>query len=497
MASQTMWYGVSSIAARMINYLLTPLLTYSAVVSVADFGKIGLLYAAIPVLNVLFTYGFETTYFRFSAKDAASRQTTYDTAFISLIVTTLLFAFFLYRYPALLGGITGMQGMNEVIRLSVLVIAFDTLCAIPFARLRQEGKPRKYALVKVLGILFNIFFTWFFISYCPRHALDNSISRLVYDPNTNPVTYVVAANLIQAVVTLLLLSKEVLALRFRFNLRLWKEMMVYALPLVIVGFGGVINETFDRLMLRWWLPYTPEQNDAQVGIYNACYKLSILITLFVQAFRMSAEPFFFRQAQGQQPQKVYARVLKFFVIVLTFMFLVVALFLDVWKYMIGPKYWAGLKVVPVLLFANIFLGVYYNLSVWFKLGNKTIAGAYITLAGTCITVLINFLLIPAFSYMACAWATFCCYGLMMVLSFTWGQKVYRIPYAWKKLLAYMVIVALLYGLHALVRAVQPHAWINYTVAVLLIAAYGWFVLLVERKEFLKIPYINRLVPKLS
>ncbi len=224
-------------------------------------------------------------------------------------------------------------------------------------------------------------------------------------------------------------------------------MMIYAMPLIIVGFGGMINEVFDRIMLSWLAPVTDiTAAKDQVAIYSACYKLSILITLFIQAFRMGAEPFFFKQAEGKNPQKVYARVMKFFVITITVMFLFVALYIDIWKYFLSTDpaklkiYWTGLKVVPILLLANMFLGIYYNLSIWYKLTHKTIAGAYITIIGAVITLLINYFFIPYFGYMACAWATFVCYGSMMVISFMWGQKDYRIPYAWRKLCAYIVIV---------------------------------------------------------
>jgi O-antigen/teichoic acid export membrane protein len=224
--------------------------------------------------------------------------------------------------------------------------------------------------------------------------------------------------------------------------------MIYSLPLTVAGFAGMINETFDRIMLGWWSPATSiAAARSEVGIYSACYKLSILITLFIQAFRMGAEPFFFKQSLEENAPKTYARVMKFFVLVITGMFLVVALYLDIWRYFIDKKMWEGLKVVPILLFANMFLGIYYNLSIWYKLSNKTSAGAYITLIGAAITLIINYLFIPRFGYMACAWATFLCYGSMMAISYIWGQGKYPIPYAWKKLVAYMVIVAGLYFIH--------------------------------------------------
>ena len=272
--------------------------------------------------------------------------------------------------------------------------------------------------------------------------------------------------------------------------------MVYSLPLILAGFAGMINETFDRIMLLWWAPVSSAvAADYEVGIYSACYKLSILITLFIQAFRMGAEPFFFKQLEQQNPQRTYARVMKFFVITITIMFLVVAMYLNIWKYFINSKMWAGLKVVPILLLANMFLGIYYNLAIWYKITHKTMAGAYITLIGAAVTLIINFFFIPYFSYMACAWATFACYGSMMTVSFIWGQKEYRIPYAWKKLVAYMVIVVLLYWIHLGLTYLWSNNIFNFTTATALLMAYLWFVGNVERKELSQLPLIGKFVKK--
>ena len=489
-----MWYGLSSIAARFINYLLTPFLTYSHHIKTSDFGKMGLIYSALPVLNVLFTYGFETAYFRFSSREEY-KKTIYSTTAISLFISTCLFTLLLWYNQAWIGNATGLSDIPLLIKYSILVIAFDTLSTIPFARLRQEGRPIKFAVVKIMGITINMLLTWFFIGYCAGKVEENpsSILHLVYNNQTNPIVYVVLANLVQSVLTLVLLFSEVRQIRLRFDTTLWKEMMVYSLPLLIVGFGGIINETFDRLMLNKWLPGTQESKEAQVGIYNACYKLSILITLFIQAFKMGAEPFFFKQAESANPQRIYARVMKFFVIVITLMFLVVSLYIPIWKYFIGPQYRVGLAVVPILLLANIFLGIYYNLSVWFKLSNKTIAGTYITLIGTSITLVVNYFFIPTFGYMASAWATFLCYGTMMVLSFVWGQKEYYIPYAWKKLVAYMVIVILLFFIHKGITALWSNLWFGLAISTLVVFVYTWFILLVEKKEFQKLPLMGKMI----
>lgn len=491
LAGQTVWYGASSIAARFLNYLLTPYLT--AKLTDSSYGEMSLVFAAIPFLNVIFTYGMETAYFRFVQKEDFKKD-IYNTSVVSIISSTIFLTGLLLIFNSSIADFIRIKEHPEYITWSAYIIAFDTLSVLPFARLRQDGRPVKFAVVKITGILVNIFVTYFFLSVCPKIYAQNPQSPLLvfYKPGTG-VGYVIIAILVQSVVTLLLLSKELLQFRWRFNKSLWQQMIIYSLPLVIAGFGGMINETFDRIMLGWWAPVqNVEAARAEVGIYSACYKLSILISLFIQAFRMGAEPFFFKQAEGQDAPKVYARVMKFFVITITVMFLVVVLYLDIWKEFIrNPQMWVGLKVVPVLLLANMFLGIYYNLAIWYKITHKTMAGAWITIAGAIITLIINYLFIPHFSYMACAWATFACYGSMMVISYVWGQKHYRIPYATKKLVAYIVIVILLFFINNVITGFLETPLLKYSLATLLLGAYLLFILRIEKKEFQRLPVIGK------
>jgi O-antigen/teichoic acid export membrane protein len=489
LAGETLWYGGSTIVARFLNYLLTPFLTYN-LAEKSDFGKIGLIYSLIPIFNVIFTYGFETAYFRF-ASNKENNKNIYSTAALSLFISTVLFTIVLFANKHLLGLSIGLEEFPTIITLMILIIAVDTLAAIPFAKLRQDGRPIKYAAAKIVGILANIFVTWFYVKYCPAHYQNSKWLTSIYSPTTNVVTYVVFANLVQSIITLVFLAREILQIRFKFDTALWKQMIVYAMPLILVGMGGVINDTMNRIMLRWWLPGDEVFREAQVGVFNACAKLAILITLFVQAFKMSAEPFFFKQAEAGNPQKVYARVMKFFVIILSVAFLAVSLFMSIWKYFIGPEYREGLPIVPVLLLANIFLGIYYNLTVWYKLSDKTIYGVWITLIGSAISVLVNYIFIPRYGLMACAWATFICYGTMMVTSYLWGQKFYRIPYAWKKLVAYMGIVVLIYFMHKAITHFISNIYFDFILAVLLIVLYCYFIAMVEHKEFSKLPFIGK------
>lgn len=492
LAGETVWYGASSILAKFLNYMLTPYLALKFK-GTPEYGEMSLVYATISFVNIGVLFGLDYAFFRYIQRKELQKD-LYPTLLVSLFSSTILITTLIIFFRMPLAEYIDVAKHPHYITLSALMIAFDAFSALPFARLRNEGRPRKFAMIRLSGIVLNISLVFFFLSVCPSllKTHPNSIIGLIYQPRLGLVTYVLLANVIQNFFQLVLLSPLLKGFRWTFNVTLWKEVMVYALPLTIAGFGGMINETFDRIMLDRRLPHAGDYATYQVGIYSGCYKLSLLITLFVQAFRMGAEPFFFKQSVEDSAQRTYARVMKFFVILVSGMFLFVMLYLDIWKYFITDhSMWVGLRVVPILLFANIFLGIYYNLSIWYKLSKSTRAGAYITLIGAAITLIINYLFIPSFGYMASAWATFLCYGSMMIISFVWGQKVYRVPYAWKKLTAYMVIVAVIYFLHMGITVIWPNRIFSLGLGTVLLALYGLFVLRVERKEFQRLPYIGK------
>lgn len=483
LASQTVWYGASSIFARFLYYLLTPYLTLKFTGTV-EYGKMSLIYALIPFLNTLILFAFETAYFRFIQR-SEYKADVYNTLTTSLLISTGCIVGLTIFFHVPIAHFIGLTDHPEYITLSAVIIGLDAISALPFAKLRNENRPKKFAAIRICGILINILVIYFFLTICPRIIRNNpnSVLRLVFSVGFG-VGYVLIANIAQSLFQLLALWKELATVRLKINVVLWKEVWIYALPLTIAGFAGMINETFDRVMLQRWSPLKGDAATFEVGVYSACYKLSILITLFVQAFRMGAEPFFFKQSTEPNAPKVYARVMKFFVITICGMFLVVSLYLDIWKYFIqDKKMWQGLKVVPILLLANMFLGIYINLSIWYRLSRKTTAGAYITLIGAAITISVNFIFIPYFSYMACAWATFLCYGSMMVISYVQGQKSYPVPYAWKKLISYMVIVIILYFVHQAINRIWNSAALNYTSATLFLLLFSLFIYRVERKEF--------------
>jgi len=301
------------------------------------------------------------------------------------------------------------------------------------------------------------------------------------------------ANLAASGVTFLLLCKEWLAYRFRFDAELWNRIIRYSMPMVIIGLGGMINETFDRIMLPRLLPGSPQDGEIANAIYSANYKIAIFITLFITAFRMSAEPFFFSQAKEKNAPRTYARVMKWFVIVLCFAFLFTGLFLDVWKFYIGKAYYSGLGVVPILLAANVCLGIYYNLAVWYKITDKMHLGMLITFIGAAITLIINFAFIPKYGMYACAWATFAAYGTMMVISYYMGQKYFPVPYNLKKLLSYLTVMLLLFFSERLVMFLTDKVFVRLLAASFLMYLFIKLVIAAEKKELAKMPFIGQFI----
>jgi O-antigen/teichoic acid export membrane protein len=423
---QTAVYGLSTILARTANYLvLTPLYTY-IFRNQSDFGINAEIYAYISFLNILLTYGMETAFFNFYSKQP-EKERIYATTLISLLCSSTVFLVSGLIFRNTLAGWMNYSGYEIFIVWMILIICSDAITVIPFAKLRAENKAAKFALIKTINILINIFFNIFFLVICKnayeRHA-DSLFSRL-YDPHVG-IGYGFLANVLANLITILFLYKEFFRVNYKFDKEIWKSMMIYALPLILVGLAGMINETFDRIILGKLLPH--ETARKEVGIYGACYKLSIIMTIFIQAFRFAAEPFFFNTAKNVDSKKTNAQVTKYFVIFCSFIFLGTMMNLEWIKYFISDAYWQGLSVVPILLIANLFLGVYYNLSIWYKLTEKTRFGAYITIIGATLTLGINFIFIPIYSYTASAWATLISYGTMMLLSYFIGKKHYPINY---------------------------------------------------------------------
>jgi O-antigen/teichoic acid export membrane protein len=493
LAGQTVWYGLSNIAAKLLNYLLTPLLTYilHTPKGQADYGDFSVLYAAISFANIVFTYGMETAYFRF-ASQGTDKDKLFQTTFGSLLVSTVLLSAVVYAFRGWLSDSLGVAGHPEYITFSVGIIAADTLAAIPFARLRHAGRPRRYALLRLLGISVTVILTVVFIWLSPDWVQEHpgSAYAIWYKGYTRP-GLMLLANLAGSVATLLLLWKEWSDFRFHFDKELWQKIIAYSAPFIIIGLGGMVNETLDRIMLRNLLPVDVMAAKREVGIYSANYRIAIFITLFIQAFRMAAEPFFFNQSADKNAPKTYARVMKWFVITLCFAFLFTALFLDVWQYMVGKEYRRGLGVVPILLYANLALGIYYNLAVWYKVSGRLGWGIGITLIGAALTLSINYLLIPKYGMYACAWATAICYTSMMVLSYLAGQKFFPVPYQTKKLLSYVAVITVLFFVQRGVCGLTDSFVMRVLSGMVLMSVFLGLILKTEREELRKFPVIGK------
>lgn len=489
----------------MLNFLLTPLLTalLSDNQGMADYGGMSVLYAWMGTANIIFTYGLETAYFRFSNQPGVNKDNLFRTSMASLLISTSLLCLILVLLRNPIQGFLEIDNHPEYISWCALIIGFDTLATIPFAKLRQESRPRRYAFTKLSGIIINIVLIVLFLVYLPRWVNSHPDSSFAqwYQGKTK-LGFILLANLLQSVFVMLLLFPEWKGFRFRMDNQLWKKMVGYSAPMVIIGLAGMINEVMDRQFLDKLLPYSNEVNKRIVGIYGANYRLAIFISLFIQAFRMAAEPFFFNQANDKHAPVLYARIMKWFVITMAIAFLFTALYLDVWKLVIirSEGYRSGIGIVPILLLANVCLGIYYNLSVWYKLTDRMWMGIYITLVGAAITFIGNYGFIPKWGMYASAWSTLACYFAMMLMAYFMGQKYFPVPYPVKKIVAYLVVMLFLFfvkvGIDALTAGIS-HLWLQLSIRVIfasgLMLLFLLLVLKAEKTELKSMPFIGKYI----
>jgi len=452
------------------------------------------IYAIIPFLNVVFTYGLETAYFRFSQDH--DQKKIYNTLSVSLIGSTIFFTAVLLFFKNNIADWANLDNHTEYITWMAGIIFFDALCTLAFARLRQENRPKRYAFARIAAVVVNISVVILFLGILPKYLIQHPDSFLNNFFNKNiGIGYYLIGNLAGSMLTFILLWKEFRQIRFSFDTALWKKIMHYSYPLIIVGMGGMVNDMLSRLIYQHVVDLPVQEAKHELGIFGNIYRLAVLITIMIQAFRMAAEPFFFNRSKEENAQRIYARVMKFFVIACCFMFLFISLYIDVFAWFFTaihkPLWVEGLNVVPLLALGNVFLGIYYNLSIWYKLTNKNMLGAYITIGGAVITIVLNILLIPKLHYLGAAIATFCCYLFMMIISYVLGQKHYPVPYAKKKLLAYILLVVLIYGVHSGLTYFWENRWFNLGTATLLFFLFTLFVSRIERKELERMPVIGR------
>ncbi|PIA79048.1 polysaccharide biosynthesis protein [Gaetbulibacter sp. 4G1] len=433
---QTFIYGLATVLPRMLSFLLVPLYTTEGVLSsVAEYGEVSVIFSYFVLFNVILAYGMETAFFRFFNKEDNKNSVT-STAAISLVLTSIGFFILGILFKNQISNLIDID--VKYIKLVIWILLLDALVIIPFAWLRANEKPMRYAIIKIFNVIINLGLNLFFLLALKSLATKSSFFESIYMPNFE-ISYIFIANLISSGVTLLLVIPFYTKIKYTFDAALWKRMLKYAAPVLIAGVAFSINETFDRVLLDYLLPENIAKTE--IGMYSACYKLALFMTLFATAYRLGIEPFFFSHAKTENPQKNYARILEFFVAFGSIILLAVVVFADVLKPIIvrSEDYWEAMWVVPIILLANFCLGIYHNLSVWYKITDRTKFGAYISVFGALLTLGLNFWLIPVISYKGSAIATLTAYASMMLLSYYFGRKYYPIPYNLKKIGLYLVL----------------------------------------------------------
>ena len=440
---QTAVYGLTTVFSRLFNFILTPI--YTAVYQKGVYGIFTNMYANASLINAVLAFGMESTYFRYLNKFEDKKQEVYNNSFLCIafistlfLITGLVFATPIAAYLAT--DASEIADYKQYVSFFLWILFVDAICVIPFAKLRADGKPFKYSVAKFLNIGCFVGFNLIFIYVVPAIIKHDWIgaSWLSSWYRHQWIGYVFVANLIASLATLICLLPEFLKLQLKFDGKLFKNMFSYSWPILIANLSFIINENLDKIVLKKLLP--PEIADGEVGIYGAVCKIAIFLSIFITAFRLGAEPFFFSHAKQKNAKETYATILKYFVIALAILFVGIIANIEVLKFFIQKEeYWVGLSAVPYLLFGYVCLGIYTNLSIWYRLSDQTRFGLYISVAGAVITIVLNLILIPKYSYMGSAWVSMLAYFVMMVLSYVLGQKYYPIPYNLKKISVYLII----------------------------------------------------------
>ncbi|MBP2283669.1 O-antigen/teichoic acid export membrane protein [Flavobacterium sp. CG_23.5] len=473
---QTVIYGLATVIPRMFSFLLVPL--YTDLLPTAEYGKVSIIFAYMIFFNVILAYGMETAFFRFYNKEA-DKKVVVETTMVSIFWTSISFLLLGIVYRNTLAQWSGID--VQYITYTIWILVLDALVIVPFSRLRAYQKPMVYSAIKIGNVLVNLTLSVFFLLYLPKiaEAAPASFLGSLFIDNFQ-IGYIFLANIIASLLTFIVLSPDYFLLKWKFDFELWKKMMRYGLPIMIAGIAFAINEQFDKILLGRWLPANIAATE--VGIYSACYKLGLFMVLYRTAYTLGIEPFFFSHSSDKNAPQTYATVTKYFVIFGSFILLSVIVFADIFKqFMIrDSSYWEAMKVVPLIILANFFLGIYTNLSVWYKLIDKTYIGAYISIVGAIVTLVLNYLLIPTMSYMGSAIATIAAYGSMMLISYYLGNKYYPIPYDAKKIGGYLALsigfsAVSFYGFRE-----------NYYVGISLLLAFLYFIYYNEKETLTRI-----------
>jgi O-antigen/teichoic acid export membrane protein len=460
----------------MFSFLLVPI--YTELLPKAAYGKVSIIFSWMIFFNVILAYGMETAFFRFYNKEA-DKKSVLETTTVSIFWSTFAFLFLSLLFRNKLASGSGID--VQYITYTIWILVLDALVIIPFSNLRATQRPIYYATIKIGNVVVNLLLNLFFLLILPKVASTNPngfLSTLYFE--NFQIGYIFISNIIASLFTFLALSPNYLQIKWHFNFELWKRMMRYGMPILVAGIAFAINEQFDKILLGKLLPR--DIADSEVGVYSACYKLGLFMVLFRTAYTLGIEPFFFSHADKENASQTYATVTKYFVIFGSFILLSVIVFADILKVIMirDESYWEAMKVVPLIILANFFLGIYTNLSVWYKLVDKTHIGAYISIFGALITLLLNFLLIPKYSYFGSAIATIAAYGSMMLISYTMGKKYYPIPYDTRKIGGYL-------GLSIVFSILSFYFFReNYYVGIALLIAFLYFIYNNEKETLQRI-----------
>lgn len=482
LAKDTAIYGVSSIVGRFLNWCLVPL--YTRLFPEDMYGVVTYVYSIVALALIILTYGMETGFFRFANHERYSNpDEVYSTSLTSLGFTSTLFFALVLLFLEPVSRAMECGGHESYVWMMALAVAIDAYSCIPFAYLRYKKRPVRFAMLKLVNIGLNIVLNIFFLLICPwLMRVAPGWVEWFYVADFG-IGYIFLSNLIASAVTLVMLLPDIVRIPLKFNGRLLREMLAYSFPLLVLGIAGIMNQTLDKIL---YPVLATSDAMAGLGIYGANYKIAIVMVMFIQAFRFAYEPFIFARdtAKGGNKDKAYSDAMTWFVIFGLFIFLGVMFFLPVLKYFISPAYFEGLKVVPVVMMAELFFGIFFNLSLWYKITDRTIWGTWFSLMGLVVTLALNIAFVPAYGYMACAWAAFCCYGLMMAASYLVGRVKHPVGYDIPRLLFYFAAAMALWGISALTATGSDV--IDFSTRVLLLAVYGGVVYVAEfRKHGLK------------
>lgn len=452
LVKDTAIYGISSIAGKFINYLLVPIQTAAFAAAGGEYGVVTNIYAYTALLMVILTYGMETAFFRFANKTEEDVRKVYSTTLVSVGSTALLFIAVVLLLLPQIAGFMKYSDHPDWVAVMFACVAIDAFKCIPFAYLRYQKRPVKFATLQIVNITLNIVFNLIYLIVLPAWKIN--LFGLYDEQFTLNVGMVFYINLVCTVIVLLCFKAELTGFRYTFDKALWRRMIRYAWPLLILGIAGILNQTLDKIIFPYL--YSGVDEKAQLGIYGAATKIAMIMAMITQAFRYAYEPFVFGNAKDNNNRETYAKAMKYFIIFTLLAFLVVIGYMDVLKYIIrNHDYWQGLRVVPIVMVAEIMMGVYFNLSFWYKLIDKTIYGAWFSGIGCLVLVTVNVIFVPTYSYMACAWGGVAGYGTAMLLSYFVGQKKYPIDYPIKSIFVYVAITALFFAIMTLMPETLP------------------------------------------